>query len=121
MSVLTDEKNTLVGILEAVVPTFAYVPSRITPPLAIITNGSPYLQSGDTFGTFAARWDVTLVIPTGANDVTTEALDTLIDDVVVLLVNNKYGVDTVSASYAMEANNATYLAVTVSTTKIINL
>lgn len=121
MSALTDEKNVLAGLLTDVVPTFAYVPARITPPVAIITSGSPYLQAGDTFGSFLVRWSIDLVMPTQAAEMSSEGLDTLIDDVVVLLVNNKYGVDNVSAPYAMETNNATYLAVTVSTTKQINL
>jgi hypothetical protein len=121
MSAITDAKVALKGILETVVPTSTYIPARITPPIAIISAGSPYLEDGNTFGTYLVRFAVDLVIPTQANDSATEALDVLIDDVVVTLVNNQYSVDNVSQPYAMETNGATYLAATVSTNKFINL
>lgn len=121
MSVLTTEKEALVELLGEVVPTYAYIPARITPPVAIITPGNPYLSDGNSFGTFLVRFAIDLVIPTQAAELASQALDTLVDDVVVSLVNAKYGVDNVSAPYAMETNGATYVAITVSTNKTINL
>lgn len=118
---LHSEKLQLVSLLEDTVPCLSYVPQRMTPPVAIITTGNPYLESGATYGTFVVRWQITLVFPTASADVSDEAMDNLVDDVVVLLVNNKYGVDNVSAPFAMEANNTQYLAITVSTNKQINL
>lgn len=121
MSALTDAKVALATVLEPVVTTYPYLPPRITPPVAVITPGSPYLAPGDTFGTFLVRLQIDLVTPTSANETATEGLDTLIDDVVVELVNNGYSVDTVSTPYAMETGGATYLAASVTINKQINL
>jgi len=96
---------------DAGLTAFPYLPERITPPLAVVQAGSPFLSQGGSFGEFKSRWDITLVTPTGANDVSTEKLYDLLEDSIVALVNSKYSVEEVSKPYALAANNATYVAV----------
>jgi len=95
---------------DAGLPAFPTLPNRITPPVAVVQAGSPFMESGGSFGEFKTRWEITLVTPTGANEVATEKLYTLLEDAIVSLVNSKYSVETVSKPYALEANNAQYVA-----------
>jgi len=108
MTVSTDLADTL---KDAGIPAFPTLPNRITPPVAVVQAGSPFLSQGGSFGEFKSRWDITLVTPTGANDVSTEKLYVLLEDSIVALVNSKYSIEEVSKPYALEANNATYVAI----------
>jgi hypothetical protein len=118
---LKEAKEALATVLNAAVTTVDHIPARIVPPVAIISPGSPYLEDGNTFGKLSVRLEVSIVAPTKANDTSTDQLDSLIEDVLVALYNNKYGVESVSQPYAMETGNATYLAATVSVNTLIQL
>ena len=122
MSALTDAKNAIKSILTPLVPnTYTYVNARPVPPCVTIYADSPYLSQGVTFGTFTLGLNLQVMAPTKANDVITEELDTLIDDIVVALVNSGYGVDQVSAPFVVEANNAQYAAVDISISTNVSL
>jgi len=111
MSELMTVATELATVLkDAGLPAFPTLPNRITPPVAVVQAGSPFMESGGSFGEFKTRWEITLVTPTGANEVATEKLYTLLEDAIVSLVNSKYSVETVSKPYALEANNAQYVA-----------
>lgn len=98
-----------------------HVPGRITPPIGAVTPGSPYLEPGETFGSFTVRYVVSLISRTGANDFVTDELDEAITETVVALVNAGYGLESVSQPYALDAGNAQYLAVDLTTTTTITL
>lgn len=101
------------------IPAFAYAPGRFVNPSAIIMPGSPYVESGNTFGTVLARFQVELVMGTAANQVSTSGLDDQIENALVALINAGYSVDQVSAPYALEANGQQYLAATISVNNTI--
>ena len=47
----------------------AFVPDRITPPLAVLEPSGDWVVSGDTFGSFRIGFDVTLIVQTAANEI----------------------------------------------------
>jgi len=96
---------------DAGIPVFPYMPERITPPVAVVQAGSPFIEPGGSFGEFKSHWEITLVAPKGANDVSTEKLYALLEDSIVALVESKYSLEQASKPYALEANNAVYVAV----------
>lgn len=116
MSVLGDVREVIADALlvETTAQVLTYVPSRIVPPIYIITADSPYVSASDTFGQFKANFSIEIVSPVSANDTNTEALDLLIEDAVVALSNERISFSTVSQPYGLEANNATYLAASIS-------
>ena len=95
------------------IPAFPYAPGRFVVPSAIVMPGSPYLESGLTFGTFTARFNIELVMGTAANQVTTSGLDDQIDNSLIALLGEGYGIESVSTPYAIEANGQQYLAATI--------
>jgi len=107
--------------VDTTVPAYDYIPARIVPPIYLVSSGSPYVESGDTYGSFKVRMNIDIVSATAANDVTTEALDTMIEDALVSLVNMGVGIENVQQPYQLDTGNAQYLSTTVSVTKTISL
>jgi hypothetical protein len=122
MAILTDIKQELATIVSEVIPTFPYIPERLNPGNAIIFGGSPYLQSGNTFRSFVVTLNIDVAFAPQSNENEVKLLDDTVSSIVELLINNQYGVSQVSQPFAMETNNATYLAVRIelTTTVIIN-
>jgi hypothetical protein len=88
-----------------------YVPERITPPIVIITSGSPYLVAETVGREFRLGLNLTLVASTATNEEATEALDELIADTVTAVTSLGYVIlKTVNPPYRLAANNAEYLA-----------
>jgi len=109
---MTVSNNIAQTLKDAGLTAFPYIPARINPPLAVIAAGSPFVSSeGVAFGEFKTRWEITVIAPTGANDVSTEKLYDLVEDSIVALVNSKYIVDEAGKAYALEANGAMYAAI----------
>ena len=91
-----------------------HLPERLVPPLAIIGAGSPYVESGDTFGTFAVRHTVFLIAARAANETATEELDALVMNAVDAVMDaTGWGVERVDQPSMVEANGAHYLGTTV--------
>jgi hypothetical protein len=88
-----------------------YVPERITPPIVIITSGSPYLVAETVGNEYRLGLNLTLVASTATNEEATEALDELIADTVSAISTLGYVIlKTVNPPYRLAANNAEYLA-----------
>lgn len=97
------------------------VPDRITPPIGCVVPGTPYLEPGETFGTFTARHVVSLISRPGSNALTTAQLDKEIADTVVELVNAGYGIETVGQPYPFDYAGGQLLAVDIATTSTLTL
>lgn len=88
-----------------------YVPERITPPILVITAGSPYLVTETVGNEYRLGLNVTLVASTATNEEATADLDQLIADTVSAISTLGYVVlKTVNPPYRLAANNAEYLA-----------
>ena len=116
MSVIGDMRQAVADVVNTAtsIPAFPYAPGRFVVPSAIVMPGSPYVESGNTFGTVLARFQVELVMGTAANQVSSSGLDDQIENALVAFINAGYSVDQVSAPYALEANGQQYLAATIS-------
>ncbi|NTW39349.1 MAG: hypothetical protein HGA44_05570 [Cellulomonadaceae bacterium] len=110
MSTLSASRAALGAVLEGTgLHVYEYVPGRPHPPAAIITPGSPFLDSGDAFGTHRLHLTVSLVAAPGPAEHVTSALDDLIC-AAVLAVEEAWDVEDVSTYYPFQANGAQYLA-----------
>ena len=122
MSALNDTRQRLTTALEdAGLTVYDHVPERLVPPAVVITPGSPYLTSGDTFGAFTVALTASVVAATATNGVATEALDELIETAVIASVNEGLAFDNASSFYAFNTNGASYLAADISLTDTITL
>ena len=123
MSVLTATRQATADLLgEALdIQSFAAMPDRIVPPSVIVLPGSPYLSNGNTFGTFTAQLSVVLVTDAKVNATATTALDELIENATVALINAGISVSEASEPWQLSSANATYLASTLTTTQNIAL
>ena len=90
----------------------AFVPDRITPPMAIITPAGDWVASGEAFGSFRIGFDVTLVTQTASNAKVTDELDQMVDDAVEAVTNAAgfYCGSVGSPSY-LDTQNAQFLSV----------
>lgn len=115
MSVIATTRGDIADTVETAttIRAFTYPPERIQPPCAVVMPGSPYIEDGDTFGSFTARYTIDLIMGTAANSITTNGLDAQIENALVGLTNAGYSIETISQPYSMDANNATYLAATI--------
>lgn len=96
-----------------------YVPERVSPPIAIIKAGAPYVEQGQTFTEFQVRLDVRIVAGTATNEVATSALDQLISDAIIAL--GDWTIELVSEPEMLLVNNAQYLSARLSITTNIQI
>lgn len=115
MSSITDVRAQFAAYMVAQgVPVTAYVPERITPPIAAIRPGSPYLQIADFSGDYQLNLELVLLVPTRTNELESSDLDALIEDVVAAVAGCSYAtMGNVEQPFIQEANNAAYLATTI--------
>jgi hypothetical protein len=87
----------------------AYIPERVVPPTVIISAGSPYLTPVTVDGEYLMNLDVMVIAAHAVNVKATELLDKAIET--ILLGNPGYAIiSTVGQPYALQTNNAEYLA-----------
>lgn len=112
MTTLKALRGDLDTVLEAAqIRTETHLPERVTPPLAIIGAGSPYVEPGDTFGTFAVRFTIFLVAARAANETATDELDAMVLKAVDAIMGaGGWGVARVDQPSMLEANGAHYLS-----------
>lgn len=92
----------------------AYVPERITPPIAVMEPSSDWVQSGDVFGAYRIGFDVTLITQTASNAKATDEVDQMVDDLLDAVgAAAGFYCGSVGAPSALQANNAEYLSVSV--------
>lgn len=124
MSALQDAREAMAELLASELDgaqSFPFMPDRFTPPAAIILPGAPYLTSSGTFGTFTLGLEVIVVANATVNETGANALDQLVDDATVALVNAGISVSEVSEPWQMSSQNAKYLAATITTSQPVSL
>jgi hypothetical protein len=118
---LTIVKQEVATLVSSVVPTHPYLPERFNPNVAFVTPGSPYLQSGLTYGKFLAKFNIDVVIAPQSNEEATKALDEIVNDIVTLLLSEGYGINQVGQPYPLESQNTTFLAITIEIETLVSL
>ena len=98
----------------------AYIPERVVPPTVIIGPGSPYLTPATVNGEYIMNLEVMVISATAVNVKSTELLDLAIET--ILNGNPDYvRVANVGTPYALQTNNAEFLAANISVDLRINL
>lgn len=123
MSVLATVQGDLADALgEALAcKSFDYIPERLIAPCVIVVPGSPWVTSGATFGTFAVSFDVDIVVQTAANTTRTKDLTDRVEEAIVTLVNDGYGVNDIAQPSVYESNGSQYMSATIQVTTTITL
>lgn len=106
--VLTQVKQDLEG---AGFKSFDYLPSRVNPPVAIVSPGQPFVEQGTTFTSFKVVLDVVLVAGRADNEKSTYQLYDLINAAIFNL--GDWHIDTVQRPYQLDTGGVFYLATTV--------
>jgi hypothetical protein len=90
-----------------------FVPERIVPPIVILTADNPYMTGVSLKSEFDLQLQLVCIAANAVNKKATESLDQLIEDVVNALP--LYCLfKSVGQPYALQANNAEYLAANIS-------
>lgn len=118
---LTIIKQEIADLVSDIVTTHPYLPERFNPNVAFVTPGSPYLQSGLTYGKFLAKFNIDVVIAPQSNEETTKELDSMVNSVVALLLQEGYAVNQVGQPYPLESQNTTFLAITIEIETLVSL
>jgi hypothetical protein len=91
----------------------SYIPERVVPPMVIISPGSPYLTPVTVDGEYLMNLELMVISATAVNVKSTELLDLAIET--ILNGNPGYAhISSVGQPYALQTNNAEYLAANVS-------
>lgn len=105
---LRSARDELALLLSAAgVSVFTYLPERVTPPVAVIEPGQPYMVQGDTFDSFTVRLNVILLAAPASNERATEELDQAICDVIDAV--DTFYADTIDQPSAFSSGGAEYL------------
>lgn len=87
----------------------SYIPERIIPPTIVLSPGSPYLEPVTVDGEWLMRLEVMVIAATAVNAKASELLDLAVET--ILNGNPAYArISNVSQPYALQTNNAEYLA-----------
>ena len=99
------------ALADAGIDVMDYIPGRVMPPVVIIASGSPYLTPETVGNEYELNLDLKCVAMTADNQMATNALDLLVEQVVNALSDLHYiQMKQVNQPYALEANGAVYLA-----------
>lgn len=108
---LAAERKAVADLLTAGgVRAVAYVPTKPTPPLAMVVPGSPYLSAAEDFGgSRTLRLDVWLVIGAAADNAKlSDAVDQRISDALAIL-EDEWLLDDVQVDQWETADGSKYL------------
>jgi hypothetical protein len=91
----------------------SFIPERIVPPTVVISPGSPYLEPVTIDNSWVMRLDLMVIAATAVNAKATEMLDKAIET--ILNGNPGYSkITSVGQPYALQTNNAEFLAANIS-------
>lgn len=89
MTTLREIRAALTTALAPVgAPVLGDLPARFTPPIAVLVPGSPYVESGELFGSYKVRHTVVLIVGGGSTVAASERLDGLIAQALAAVVES---------------------------------
>lgn len=119
MSALTDARKALETALKAAlgeaVQVFAIIPERVVPPFVAIGPSDPYIDyEGAAFGGRIVHLTASCVVAPGTNDRQADALDELIEQVVISVDDTgDFAVERVVQPGQLAINNQAHLGASV--------
>lgn len=84
---------------------YEYLPGRAALPSAVVLSGSPYIESGQTFGERLIRFEVWLSVQKGSNDAETDQGDNFLEEAISLLENEGWVIEYVGQPTDWTVNN----------------
>lgn len=114
---MSNTLSTLRGELAAILDgaglaAVAYLPERPNPPMAIVSPAQPYVELGDTFGSFTVKLTALLLTRTATNETATEELDAMVTKLAIAVAESKFRLAAADQPASFQVNNATYLGLT---------
>ncbi|MDY3665469.1 hypothetical protein [Schaalia hyovaginalis] len=103
-------------------PVHVTMPERLEPPCIVITEGTPLLEQGDSFGSVTVRLDANIVAaPVADNDLAIARLDAAVDEIAAALLHD-WTIQVDAYQGVTTADSQRYIAarLTVSTTLTIS-
>lgn len=119
MNTLKALRADLGAALGSDVTVLDHLPERLPTPATFIAAGSPYIESGDTFGSYKVRFTLIMVCGKGTNEVETEALDVEVARTVVALNTAGWALERVDQPVMLAHGNANYLSTTVDVVRVV--
>lgn len=121
MNPLTQTRQDVADALAvAGMNAFAFVPDRVSPPLAAVMTGNPYVEDGTSITNNLVRLVVRVILTPAADEVATAALEDSITKVITALRNDQWSIS-VGEFGEMTIGNANYPAVDVTITNYITI
>lgn len=90
----------------------AFIPERVVPPVVIMSPGSPYLEPNNVGAGWDMKFDLIVVAATAVNVKATELLEKAVE--ALIKANPDYAaIRSIGQPYALQTNNAEFLAANV--------
>lgn len=121
MNALSTTRADVATVLTAAGLNAVYsIPDRITPPVAVIMPGSPYVEDGTTYTNNLIRLVVRVITNAASNEVMADDLDAAISSALIALSPDQWNVS-VSEPFALVVGTAEFPAADITITNWITL
>lgn len=102
-------------------PVHVNMPDRLEPPCIVITEGTPLLEQGDSFGSVIIRFDANVIAAPVDNDLAIARLDAAVDEIISAILHDwTIAVDTYQAITTADTQRYIAARLTASTTLTIS-
>lgn len=119
MSALSETRQDVAGVLtDAGLNAVYTTPDRVTPPVAVVRPGSPYVEEGDTFKDWLVRLTITVITASATNETAMNSLDDSICEAIEAVRADQWSC-TVGEPYALLIGTAEYPACDITITNWI--
>ena len=99
-------------LVDAGIEAVEYIPERVIPPIVVINSGSPFLVPETIGSEYTMNLELVLIAGTATNELATEQLEDLIEDVLQALPSYA-ALQRVDKPFALAINNTEYLSTNV--------
>jgi hypothetical protein len=99
-------------LVDAGIEAVEYIPERVIPPIVVINSGSPFLVPETIGSEYKMNLELVLIAGTATNELATEQLEDLIEDVLQALPQYA-ALQRVEKPFALAINNTEYLSTNV--------
>lgn len=108
------------ALTDAGIKVSSYIPERVVPPVVIMSPGSPYLEPVTVGKGWTMRFDLMVVAAVAVNIKATEMLEKAIE--ALISANPDYAqISSIGQPYALQTNNAEFLAANVAVSMRIEI
>ncbi len=122
MSSLSDLRIELADTLSSLgVNTYTHLPGKATPPSCIVMAGSPYVETGQTFGEHLVRLEAWVSTQKGDNESEAMSVDALTEQAITALMRDGWVIESVSQPFSFEINNGQFLTTAITVTTPVTL